>query len=79
MHIPSPKIKKDIEFLKVLTVKKLLKKPENWTIREIEVIVTNSPGLKPRQEVLLGDLQTLHYHLGDMDNLTPKIREDMVF
>jgi hypothetical protein len=43
------------------------------------MIATNSSGLKPRKGVLPTDLQTLRYNLGDMHNLTPKIREDMEF
>jgi hypothetical protein len=68
MHTPSLKIKEDIEFIKVLTAKQL---PENCTTREIEIIATNSLGLKPGQGVLSSDLQTLHYHLGDMHNQSP--------
>jgi hypothetical protein len=54
-------------------------KPKNWTNREIEIIATNPPGLKPGQGVLPSDLQILHYNMGDMHNLTPKIRDDMAF
>jgi hypothetical protein len=32
---------------------------------------------QPRQGVLPSDIQTLHYNLGDMRNLTPNIRGDM--
>jgi hypothetical protein len=46
---------------------------------EIEIVATNPPGLKPGQGVLPSDLQTLHYNLHDMQNLTPKIREDTTF
>jgi hypothetical protein len=31
------------------------------------------------QEVLHGDLQRLNYDLGDMDRLTPHIKEDIEF
>jgi hypothetical protein len=50
--------------------------PKNWTTREIESVVTNPPGLKPRQWVLSCGLQSLHYNMGDMNNLTPNIRGD---
>jgi hypothetical protein len=33
MHTPSPKIKEDIEFPKVLNVKKLLETPGNISLR----------------------------------------------
>jgi hypothetical protein len=46
---------------------------------EIEIIATNLLGLKPRQRVLPSDPQTLHYNMGDMHNLTPKICGDMAF
>jgi hypothetical protein len=29
--------------------------------------------------VLLSDLRTLHYHMGDIHDLTPMIRGDMTF
>jgi hypothetical protein len=79
MHTPSLKIEEDIEFPKVITAKQVPKKSKNWTTREIEIIFTNSSGLKPRQEVLPIDLQTMHYNLGDMHNLTPKIQGHMAF
>jgi hypothetical protein len=56
-----------------------LEKSENWTTMEIEIIATNLLGLKPRQRVLPSDPQTLHYNMGDMHNLTPKICGDMAF
>jgi hypothetical protein len=43
------------------------------------MIVTNSSVLKRGQGVLSSDLQTLHYNLGGMRNITRKIRGDMVF
>jgi hypothetical protein len=73
MHTQYLKIKEDIEFLKMLSAKQ---KPENWTTREIEIIATNPRGHKPGQGVLSSDLQTMHYNLGHMHNLTPKIRGD---
>jgi hypothetical protein len=76
MHTPSLKIEEDIEFPKVITVKQM---PENWTTREIKIVSTNPLGLKPRQGVLPSNLQTLHYNLGDMYNLTPNIWGDMAF
>jgi hypothetical protein len=39
--------------------------------------VTNSSGLKTGQGALPNNLQTLHYNLGDMHNLTHKIQGDM--
>jgi hypothetical protein len=56
-----------------------LENPGNCLTREIEIANTNSPGLKFGQGVLQGDLQTLHYILINMHNLTPKIRDDMTF
>jgi hypothetical protein len=44
---------------------------------ETEIVATNPPGLKPGQGVLPHDLQTLHYNMGDIHNLTPKILGDM--
>jgi hypothetical protein len=79
MHIPSLKIEGDIVFPKVIAAKLLLGNPENWTTMEIEITATNSSGLKPGQGVLPSDLWTLHYHVDDMHNLTPKIRGDMAF
>jgi hypothetical protein len=37
--------------------------------------ITNSPLMQTGQGVFLGDLQTLHFDLSDMNNLTSKIRE----
>jgi hypothetical protein len=79
MHTPSPKIKEDIEFLKVLNDKQFLEKPRNWSNRDIEITATNASGLKPRQGFLPSDLQTLHFDLWNTHNLTPKIWEDMTF
>jgi hypothetical protein len=75
MHTQYLKIE-DIEFLKMVSAKQ---KPEKWTTREIEIIATNPPELKPRQGVIPSDLQILHYNLGDMQNLTTKIWGDMAF
>jgi hypothetical protein len=41
--------------------------------------ITNSPLIQTRQGVFPSDLQTLHFNLSDMCNLTSKIRENMVF
>jgi hypothetical protein len=79
MHTPSLKIEEDNEFPKVLTAKQLPGKDRNRTTREIGITATNSSGLKPGQGVLPSELQTLHYHLGDMHNLTPKILGGLVF
>jgi hypothetical protein len=73
------KLKKILNFQKCYLRSKSLEKPANRTTREIEIIDTNPPGLKPGQGVLPSDLQTLHYNLGGMHNLTPKIQEDMTF
>jgi hypothetical protein len=75
MHTQYLKIEEDIEFPKMLSVKQ---KPENWNNRELEIIATNSPWLKPGQVVLPSDLQTLDYNLSDMHNLTPKIWGDTI-
>jgi hypothetical protein len=40
---------------------------------EIDSVATIPPGLKPGQGVLPSGLQILHYNLGDMHNITPKI------
>jgi hypothetical protein len=72
----NPKWKEIMNFQKCYQLSKSLEKTKNWTNREIEIIATNQLGLKPRQGVLSSDLQTLHYNLGDMHNLTPKIRGD---
>jgi hypothetical protein len=72
-------LKKILNFQKSYLLSKSLKKPESWTIKEIEIIATNPPGLKPVQGVLPSNLQTLNYNLGDMHNLTPKIQIDMAF
>jgi hypothetical protein len=80
MHIQYHKIKEDIEFPKVLTVKQLPgKKTKNWSNRDIKITNTNSEELKPGQGVLQVDLQALHYNLGSMHNLIPNNPEDMVF
>jgi hypothetical protein len=76
MHTQYPKIKEDNEFPKVLSAKRNLKTPEIWSTKEIESVATNPPELKPGQAVLPSGPQTLHYNLGDMHNLTPKIRGD---
>jgi hypothetical protein len=65
-----------MNFQKCYLLSKSLEKHENWTTRKIEIIATNPPKLKPGQGVLPSDLQILHYNLGDMHNLTPKIQED---
>jgi hypothetical protein len=66
----------DIEFPKVLSAKQM---SESWITREIEITATISSGLKHGQGVLQGAPKTLHYNLGDMHNITHKIREDMAF
>jgi hypothetical protein len=73
MHTPSPKIKEDMQFPKVLTIKQFSGKLGNWSNRDIEITATNASGLKPGQGFLPSDLQTFHFDLGDMHNLTPNI------
>jgi hypothetical protein len=46
---------------------------------EIEIIATNPPRFNPGQGVLPSDIKTLPYNMGDMHNLTSKIRGDMTF
>jgi hypothetical protein len=55
---------------------KTWKRLEIWTTKEIDSVATIPPGLKPGQGVLSSGLQTLPYHLNDIHNLTPMIRED---
>jgi hypothetical protein len=52
---------------------------ELWSDKLIEILIANPSELHLRQEVLHGDLQRLHYGLGDMDRLTPQIKEDIKF
>jgi hypothetical protein len=63
----------------MLSAKQKSENTYNWTTKEIESVAPNPPGLKPGQVVLSSDLWTLHYHLDDMRNLTPKIHGDMTF
>jgi hypothetical protein len=72
MHTLYLRIGEDIEFPKMLNVKKSLGKP-------VESINTISPELKLRQGVFYCVLQSLRYNIGGMHTLTPKTREDMVF
>jgi hypothetical protein len=72
MHTQYPKFKKDNEFPKVLSAKQNLEMPEIWSTKEIDSVATNPPG----QGVLPSGLQTLHYNLGDIHNLTIKIQGD---
>jgi hypothetical protein len=75
----NSQLKKKFNFQKCYLLSKSLKKPESCTTKEIEITTTNLSGYKPGQGVLPSDLQTLHYNLGGMHNLTSKIRGDMVF
>jgi hypothetical protein len=52
---------------------------EIWSDRLIEILIGNPSKLHFAQEVLYGDLQRLSYDLGDMDTLTPQIKEDIEF
>jgi hypothetical protein len=47
-----------------------------WSTKEFSSVATIISGLKPEQDVLPSDLQTLPYHLGNKQNLASKIRED---
>jgi hypothetical protein len=52
---------------------------ELWSDRLIEILVANPSKLHFVQEVIYGDLQRLDYDIGDMDTLTPQIKEDIKF
>jgi hypothetical protein len=52
---------------------------ELWSDSLIEILITNLSKLHFRRDVLHSDLQRLDYDLGDMDTLTPQIKEDMEF
>jgi hypothetical protein len=56
-----------------------LELPKNWSLRLIGTTNANPSELKLGQGVLHGDLQTVHYDLVYMHNLTPKIQEVMEF
>jgi hypothetical protein len=47
--------------------------------RPIGTTITIPLELTPGQEVLHGDLKSLHYDLGDIHDLTPRIQEVMEF
>jgi hypothetical protein len=48
---------------------------EICSIRLFATTTANPPKLKVGQEVLHGDLQIMHYDLGDMHTLTPKSKK----
>jgi hypothetical protein len=50
---------------------------ELWSDTLIEILIANPSKLHIGQEVIHGDLQRLHYDMGDMNTLTPKIMEDI--
>jgi hypothetical protein len=52
---------------------------ELWLDRLIKILIANPSKLHFAQEVLHYDLQGLYYDLGDMDTLTPQIKEDIEF
>jgi hypothetical protein len=52
---------------------------ELWLDRLIKILIANPSKLHFAQEVLHCDLQGLYYDLGDMDTLTPQIKEDIEF
>jgi hypothetical protein len=45
----------------------------------IAILITNPSNLQFGQEVFHCDLQGLDYDLGDLDTLTPQIKEDIEF
>ncbi len=47
-----------------------------WSTKEFSSVATIISRLKPEQDVLPSGLQTLPYNLGNMHNLTSKIRGD---
>jgi hypothetical protein len=69
MHTQYPKIEEYNEFPKVLSAKQNMKTPEIWSTKKIESVATNPPGLS-------SGIQTFHYNMGDIHNLTPKIWVD---
>jgi hypothetical protein len=48
-------------------------------VRYVKILIANPSKLHFGQEVLHGYLQWLEYDLGDMDTLTPPIKEDIEF
>jgi hypothetical protein len=70
-------ISTDFELLKRFLVKARLTKM--CSDRLMETLIANTPDLHFGQEVLLGDLQCLHYHIVDMDKLSPRIQEVIEF
>jgi hypothetical protein len=50
-----------------------------WSGRPIEILIANPSKLHFGQEVIHGDLQGLYYDLGDLDTLTPQIKDDIEF
>jgi hypothetical protein len=52
---------------------------ELWLDRLLETLVANPSKLHLGQGLLYGDLQGLHYCMGDMHTRYPNIEEDMEF
>jgi hypothetical protein len=52
---------------------------ELWSDRLIAILIANPSKLHFGQEVLHSNLQGLDYDLGDLDTLTPHIKEDIEF
>ncbi len=52
---------------------------ELWSDRLLEILIANPSKLHFGQEVIHGDLQGLYYDLGDLDTLTPQIKDDIEF
>jgi hypothetical protein len=52
---------------------------ELWSDRLIEILNANSSKPHFGHEVLHGDIQGLYYGPGDLDTLTPQIKEDIEF
>jgi hypothetical protein len=66
----SPQFEKILNFQTRYMRSESLETPKNWTTREIESVATNPLELKPGQGVIPCGLQTMHYNLGDIHNLT---------
>jgi hypothetical protein len=50
-----------------------------WSDRLLAHLIANPSKLKYGQEMLHGNIQRFDYVLGDMDALTPNIKEDIEF
>jgi hypothetical protein len=70
-------ISTDFELFRRLRVKDDL--TDLCSNRLIATIFSNQSELHFRQEVLYGDLKSLHYHLVDIHKLSPKIQKVIKF